>query len=84
MNKLKVYKFIVNRKKKKKKKVTPSPDTGCRVGGVTYSLCLEDLTPLSIWLTVRSILIPQKSEVDLYTAGPQHEAAQMDGVSGGL
>ena len=31
MNKLKVYKFIVNRKKK----VTPSLDTGCRVGGVT-------------------------------------------------
>ena len=34
MNKLKVYKFIVN----KKKKMTPSLDTVCRVGGVTPSL----------------------------------------------
>ena len=31
MNKLKGYKFIVN----KKKKMTPSLDTRCRVGGVT-------------------------------------------------
>ena len=36
MNKLKVYKFIVNRKEKKK--VTPSLDTGCRVGGVTWKV----------------------------------------------
>ena len=35
MNKLKVCKFIVNRKKKK---VIPSLDTGCRLGGVTQPL----------------------------------------------
>ena len=34
MNKLKVYKFIVNRKKQ----MTPSPDTRCRVGGVTLEV----------------------------------------------
>ena len=27
---------------------------------------------------------PQKSEVYFHTAGPQYEATQMDGVSGGL
>ena len=28
--------------------------------------------------------IPQESEVYFHTAGPQHEATQMDGISGGL
>ena len=29
-------------------------------------------------------LAPQDSEVYFHTVGPQHEATQMDGVSGGL
>ena len=33
-----------------------------------------------IWLGVRGILRPQKSEVYFHAAGPQYEATQMDGV----
>ena len=42
------------------------------------------MMPLFVWWAVRGIFGPQKSEVYLYIAGPQHEAMQMDGVSGGL
>ena len=41
MNKFKVYKFIVKKKKiKKKNKMTPSLDIGGQVGGVTVLVCM--------------------------------------------
>ena len=49
MNKLKVYKFIVNMEKK----VTPSLDTGCQVGGFTLTL---GLLLLSSTLSIRDAL----------------------------
>ena len=58
------------------------PYTWHEVGG--HCLCLKGLAPLFIWRTIRGVFRPQESEVHFYTAGPQHEATQVDGVSEGL
>ena len=54
------------------------PHTRHGVGGSSFRL--EDLAPLLIWRAIQGVLRPQKSKVYFYTARPQYEATQMDGV----
>ena len=46
-----------------------------RYGVSGQCLCLESMTSLSVWRSVRGILGPQKSSAHIHAAGSQHEVA---------